>query len=323
MSPQKPRVFITCTNIAAEALQLLQEKCDIVSCTDDYPSKQQVYETVKGVDAIFWYWLPSTNVDKDLLDAAGPNLKVVASMSSGYEHMDVNEMKKRGIQVGYGPDISSPAVADMAITLLLSVVHRLREGQFKVKTGAWRWYELSYQGHEIFDSTVGIVGFGSIGQAVAKRLVGFELKRLLYCGRSKKQEAEKYSAEFVSFDELLKQSDYIIITCRLNNETRGMFNEAAFSKMRTNSVLINVARGEIVDHEALTHALLEKKIWGAGLDVTEPEPLPVDSPLLGITNCVITPHIASSTVRTKRDLAILTVQNILAALEGKPLPSPL
>nr|CAD7399914.1 unnamed protein product [Timema poppensis] len=194
-------------------------------------------------------------------------------------------------------------------------------------------------GQQLKDSVVGIVGLGGIGQAISKRLRAFEISKLLYTGHKPKPEATTYSAEFVSLDTLLRESDYVLIACPLNSETRSMFNEGAFSKMKPNSILVNISRGEffmydlnsfrdeneeeVVDQSALVKALETGQIFAAGLDVMYPEPLPPDHKLLSLNNCVIVPHLGSATLKTRTDMAMLTARNIIAGLEGTPLPAPL
>ncbi|XP_021922275.1 glyoxylate reductase/hydroxypyruvate reductase-like isoform X2 [Zootermopsis nevadensis] len=244
-------------------------------------------------------------------------------MSAGYDHIDVEELKARGIKFGNTPYVLSAAVAEVAVLLCLATARRLHEGRLKIETNNWESYRPQWlMGQDIQGSTVGIVGFGGIGQAIAKRLIPFEVKQIIYSGHSPKPQAKEFGAVFVSFDELLRHSDFVIIVCPLNEETKGMFNEEAFNKMKPNAILVNVARGGIVDQPALYEALKQGKIFGAGLDVMIPEPLPTDSPLLSLPNCVLLPHVGSATVKTRTAMAVLAAENIIAALEGKPMPAP-
>ena len=176
-------------------------------------------------------------------------------------------------------------------------------------------------GQEIRDSTVGIVGFGGIGQTIAKRLSGFDVGQFLYCGHNKKLEADKFNAKFVPFLELVERSDFIFIICPLTEETRKMFNAEVFGRMKPTSVLINIARGDIVDQEALYFALKTHKIFAAGLDVMTPEPLPPDHPLMTLPNCLIIPHLGSATIRTREDMAKVAAINVLAGLADEPMLS--
>lgn len=246
-------------------------------------------------------------------------------MSVGYDHLDVNEIKKRGIKIAYTPDVLTDATAELAIALLLATSRRLVEASEEARTGGWSaWSPFWMCGPGLQNSTVGIVGFGRIGQEIAKRLKPFKPKRIIYFNRSDKPaEAREIGAERVTFDELLAQSDFISVSCALTPETKEVFNEAAFKKMKPTAVFVNTSRGGVVDQEALIKALQEKTIWGAGLDVMTPEPLPLDNPLFKLKNCVIIPHIGSACIETRTEMAILCANNIVAALQGKPLLSEL
>lgn len=177
-------------------------------------------------------------------------------------------------------------------------------------------------GQDLTNSTIGIVGLGRIGSTIAKRLIGFDVGNFLYSGHSVKPAADKIGAKFVSFISLIEASDFIFITCPLTNETRKMFNAEIFGRMKSTGVLVNIARGDIVDREALYDSLKNNKIFAAGLDVMTPEPLPADHPLMALPNCVIIPHLGSATVRTRNDMAIIAAINILAGLSDKPMHSP-
>lgn len=193
-----------------------------------------------------------------------------------------------------------------------------------MKSGEWgTWTPLWMCGQTLVGSTVGIVGLGRIGMAVAKRLQPFGVQRFIYSGHSRKSYDAEIEAKFVSFDSLLEESDFLIATCALTDETRGIFNENAFKKMKNSCIFINTSRGGIVDQEALYDALKIGDIAAAGLDVTSPEPLPTNHALLSLPNCVVLPHIGSATVDTRTTMAKLCAQNILAALNGKPMPAKL
>ncbi|XP_066994639.1 glyoxylate reductase/hydroxypyruvate reductase isoform X1 [Anabrus simplex] len=259
-----------------------------------------------------------------MLDTAGPNLKVVSTMTAGYDHIDVATAKSRGIKIGNASKVSNASVAEIAVALALMAGHRLQEGRQVIERGAWEPVSPIWMlGHDLYGSTVGIVGLGNIGCEIAKRLKAFEISRLLYSGHSVKPAAAKIGAQFVSFDDILKESDFVIIACPLNDGTRNMFNDTAFSKMKKNAIIVNIGRGGLIDQPALIRALESGKIYAAGLDVMVPEPLPTDHPLLKLKNCVLTPHIGSATVRSRLAMADLAARNILAALDGKEMPSPL
>jgi len=318
----KQRVLVTNPDVHQDAVDLLRTRYEVEICPEmPYPTRNQIMQRICGVDGVLW--CSNEKVDSEMLNKAGPNLKVLATMSAGYDHIDVGELKARGIKFGNTPNILNAAVADIAVLLCLATARRLHDGRLRIETNTWEPHRPQWlMGQDIQGSTIGIVGFGGIGQAIAKRLIPFEVKQIIYSGHSPKPEAKEFGAEFVSFDELLRQSDFVIIVCPLNEETKGMFNEDAFNKMKPNAILVNVARGGIVDHVALFKALKEGKIFGAGLDVMTPEPLPADSPLLSLPNCVLLPHIGSATVKTRTAMAVLAAKNIIAGLEGETMPAP-
>nr|CAD7443914.1 unnamed protein product [Timema bartmani] len=311
----KKKVLVSHCEIPQPALDLLKEKYECIICPElPAPTRQQVLDRLPGVDAIFWWGKGS--LDKEFLDKAGSSLKVLALMSAGYNHVDVAEVKARGIKLGNTPNVLDAAVADQAVLLALAAGRRMQEGHQRILDNQWDIARPQWLlGQQLKDSVVGIVGLGGIGQAISKRLRAFEISKLLYTGHKPKPEATTYSAEFVSLDMLLRESDYVLIACPLNSETRSMFNEGAFSKMKPNSVLVNISRG--------VKALETGQIFAAGLDVMYPEPLPPDHKLLSLKNCVIVPHLGSATLKTRTDMAMLTARNIIAGLEGTPLPAPL
>lgn len=260
-------------------------------------------------------------IDSTVLDKAGNSLKIIATMSAGYDHLDILEIKKRGIKISYTPDVLTDATAELTVGLLLATSRRLLEASEEARTGGWKaWSPFWMCGPGLKNSTIGIVGFGRIGQEIAKRLKPFNPKSILYYNRSeKKKEAQEIGATRVTFDQLLEQSDFISVSCALTPETKEIFNEEAFKKMKSTAVFINTSRGGVVDQNALIEALKEKIIWGAGLDVMTPEPLPLDSQLFKLKNCVILPHIGSASLETRNEMAILSANNIIAALKGEPL----
>ncbi|XP_011880804.1 PREDICTED: glyoxylate reductase/hydroxypyruvate reductase-like isoform X2 [Vollenhovia emeryi] len=251
------------------------------------------------------------------------NLKVVSTMSAGYDHLDVPEIKRRGIKVGHTPNVLSAAVSEIAVFLMLAAARRTHETRTKLEKGETSFGPQWMLGHEIRGSTVGIFGLGNIGQATVKRLMGFEVGRFIYTGHSRKKAGDELGATFVSQDELLAQSDFLVITAPLTNETRGLFDDSAFGKMKKTAVFVNVARGQIVNTDSLVRALRDKKIFAAGLDVTDPEPLPPGHELLKLPNVAIVPHVGSATIKTRNDMSTIAAQNILNGLEGKPLVHPL
>lgn len=271
-----------------------------------------------GADAL--YCMLTDTIDAELIAAAGPRLKCISTMSVGYNHVDVAAAHAAGIKVGFTPEVLTDTVADLAIGVTLAACRRFKEANAAVTNGEWgTWKPLWMCGRDLYGSTVGIVGFGRIGFAVATRLTGFGCK-VLYYDKYENSKAAEVNATSVSMDELLKDSDFVIPFCASTPETHRMFNRDLFGKMKKTAVFVNVARGEIVNQEDLVAALKEGDIFGAGLDVTDPEPLPLDNELGKLPNCFITPHVASATADTRGAMASLAARNLIAAFEGKPMP---
>lgn len=319
--PILPRVLVTSNEMPTPGIDLLRTKCDVTILPNVISTEEQVLKALPGHDALLM--ANHVNVNSEFLDLAGSNLKVISTMSAGYDHLDVPEIKRRGIKVGHTPKVLSAAVAEIAVLLLLSATRRSHESRTKLEQGKIGLGPQWMLGRDIRNSTVGIFGLGNIGQEIVKRLKGFEVGRFIYTGHSRKKAGDELGAKFVSLDELLEQSDFLIIAAPLNNETRGLFNDSAFDKMKTTAVLVNIARGQIVNTESLVKALRNKKIFAAGLDVTDPEPLPPDHELLKLPNVEIMPHLGSATIKTRNDMSIIAAQNVLNGLEGKPLVYPL
>lgn len=279
-------------------------------------------EGVVGVEGILCH--PPDKVDKEVLDIAGKSLKSVSTMSVGLEHIDLKECKARGISVGYTPGVLTDATAETTVSLLLATSRRLKEAFSAVVDGGWGTWEngLYLCGKTLLESTVGIVGLGRIGLAVAKRLQPFGVQKFLYSGNTKKEWASEVNAEFVSFDRLLEESDFVVACCSMNKDNMGLFNKSAFSKMKNSAIFINTSRGALVNQEDLYDALKSGTILAAGLDVTSPEPLPREHPLHTLNNCVIIPHIGSATVYARNAMAELAAKNLIAGLKGEKLLSP-
>jgi len=287
--------------------------------SDEVIPRDVLLEQVRGVDGIYCYL--TERVDDELLDAAGPGLRVVSTMSVGYDHIDIDACAARGIAVGNTPGVLTDTTADLTVALLLAAARRLPEAIDAVRQGQWPdWRPEWMTGLDVSGGTVGIMGLGRIGAAVARRFSGFDC-RLLYTGpRPKPDVAEPLGANYVSMDELLAESDFVSIHAPLNAATHHLFDAEAFAKMKPTSVLINTSRGDVVDQEALYSALAEGQIAAAGLDVTTPEPLPSDHPLLTLSNCVVLPHIGSASIATRNKMALMAAENVLAGVNGDPLP---
>jgi len=311
--------------IPAAAMERIVAHCDAHGWdlrqwdSDESMPRGELLEQVRGVEGL--YCLITDRIDEALLAAAGPQLRVVSTMSVGYDHIDVAACAARGVAVGNTPGVLTDTTADLAIALLLATARRLPEAIDAVKQGAWpAWRPEWMTGADLFGSTVGVVGLGRIGAAVAKRLTGFDC-RLLYTGPHPKPElSAPLCVSYVSMDELLVESDFVSIHCPLNRATEHLFDAGAFRKMKPTAALINTSRGGVVDQEALYAALASGEIWAAGLDVTTPEPLPPDHPLLTLPNCVVTPHIGSASIATRRKMALIAADNLLAGVAGEPLP---
>lgn len=288
--------------------------------SDDAIARPALLEQVAGIDGL--YCLLTERIDAGLLDAAGPRLKVVSTMSVGYDHVDVAACVARGVLVGNTPGVLTETTADLAVALLLTTARRLPEAIDAVKHGAWGpWTPEWMTGIDVFGSTVGIVGLGRIGAAVARRLAGFNC-RILYSGpRPRPELAGAVGAQYVDFPTLLAESDFISLHCPFNDETHHLFNADAFRRMKRTAVLINTTRGGVVDQDALYAALRDRQIAAAGLDVTTPEPLPPAHPLLTLPNCVVLPHIGSASIATRTQMALMAAENLIAGVQGQPLPN--
>lgn len=260
-------------------------------------------------------------IDQELLDAA-PRLRVVSQMAVGLDNVDVEACRRRGVVVGHTPDVLTETTADTAFALLAAAVRRIPEGLDLVRSGGWgEWDPELLLGGDLWGTTLGIVGAGRIGSAVARRAAGFGM-HLLYTGRRRKPHLEaELGIAYRDLPGLLEESDHVVLSLPLDDDTYHLIDAQALSHMKEGSTLVNVARGGLVDHDALVDALRRGRPARAALDVTEPEPIPPDHPLVGMPNCLIVPHIGSASVRTRRAMAELAVANLVAGLEGRPLPA--
>ncbi len=259
--------------------------------------------------------LLTDRVDAALIDGS-PDLRAIANYAVGYDNIDLDAAAARGIPVGNTPDVLTDATADLTWALLLAAARKLPEAVAAVREGDWlTWEPAMYLGAAAFGATLGIVGFGRIGRAVARRASGFDMEVLWSDGSG-----SLGSGGGVDLDTLLERSDFVSLHCPLTPETHHLIDDAALSRMRSSAILINTARGPIVDHDALRRALKAGEIAGAALDVTDPEPLPPDDPLLTAPNLIVVPHIGSGTRVARERMADLAVDNLLAALDGRPMP---
>lgn len=256
-------------------------------------------------------------IDATLLGRA-PRLEVISQMAVGVDNIDVEECHRLGIPVGHTPDVLTETVADTAFALLASIVRRLPEGEKIVRRGEWGpWSPTFLNGRDLHGTTLGIIGMGRIGKAVSRRCAGFNME-VVYTSRSAKPDLD---ARRLDLSELLGRADHVVICVSLNIETHHLIGVKELEMMKETAYLVNVSRGPVVDTNALVEALKAGAIAGAALDVTDPEPLPAEHPLLGLDSCLVVPHIASSSVRTREAMARLAVDNLVAGLEGREMPA--
>ena len=283
------------------------------------PTRDELLEKVAGIDGL--YCLLTEKVDEELLEAAGPQLRVVSIMAVGYDSIDVAACTRRGIAVGNTPGVLTEATADLTLALLLGTARQLIPAAEDVKAGRWlTWKPMAYTGPDVYGSTVGLIGMGRIGLAVARRLVGFNV-RLLYHNRTPAPEAEAVGATYVPLDTLLAESDFVSLHFPLTPETQHFINAKRLRQMKPTATLINTARGGVVDQDALIEALRDGVIAYAGLDVTAPEPIGADHPLLALPNALVLPHIGSASISARERMATMAAENLLAGLRGERLPN--
>jgi phosphoglycerate dehydrogenase-like enzyme len=265
--------------------------------------------------------LLTDRIDSAFLEKT-PRLRVVSNMAVGVDNIDVKACTNRGIPVGNTPGAMTDATADLTMSLLLAAARRLPESSRDAREGRWQtWSPTGWLGADLRGATLGIIGLGKIGRAVAERARGFGL-RLIYWEPTPGPENEAaVGAKYVAFDELMSSSDFVTLHCPLNESTRGLIGESALRKMKPSAILVNAARGPVVDASALVRALSENWIRFAALDVTDPEPLPPDHILYALPNCFILPHIGSATHGTRKRMAEMACENLLAGLEGRKLPN--
>ena len=315
----KPKVFVT-RMIPEKGLESIRELCEVDLWQDDVPpSHSEVLKRVKGVDGLLC--LLTDRVDSEVMDSAGKQLKVISNFAVGFDNIDIPAATARSIPVGNTPDVLTDATADFAFALLMAVARRIPEAERYVHDEKWKtWGPKLLLGVDIKGATLGLIGFGRIGQAVARRASGFDMRILYYDPNASKTNSE-LNATRVDFETLLRESDFISIHTPLTPDTHHLINAEALSKMKQNAVLINTARGPVVDPDALYEALQAKRIFGASLDVTEPEPIPLNSQLLQLDNVIIVPHIASASKTSRDQMSWMAAQNLIAGLRGEQLPN--
>ena len=314
------RIFVT-RRVPGPALETLKAAGHTIDLWEDElpPPSDQLREHLADTDAVLA--LLTDRFDAATLDAA-PRLRIVANMAVGYDNIDPADAAARGIWVTNTPGVLAETTADFAFALLLAAARNVVASERDTRAGGWKtWSPTAFLGPDVHGATLGIVGFGEIGQAVARRAAGFNM-RVLYTSRTRRPELEaELGAEWRELPELLAESDFVSLHTPLTPETRHLIGRPEFERMRQSAILVNTARGPVVDQDALVEALRTGRIAGAALDVTDPEPLPLDHPLFGLPNVIITPHIASASFATRSRMASMAATNILAALEGQRPPN--
>ncbi|MFQ5944813.1 MAG: 2-hydroxyacid dehydrogenase [Anaerolineae bacterium] len=313
------KVFVS-RRIPARGLDKVLAAADAEVWEDELPPPYEILvEKAQSADGLLC--LLTDRIDAPLMDAA-PGLKVISNFAVGYDNIDVPAATERGIPIGNTPGVLTETTADFAWALLMAAARRVAEGDRYTRKGQWKtWGPTLLLGQDVHDATLGIIGFGRIGQAVARRAQGFGM-RILYYDIQRNEEAEStLGAEYVDLDTLLQKSDFVSVHTWLSDETYHLISDREFGIMKETAILINDARGPIVDPDALHRALSKGKIAYAALDVTDPEPLPVDHPLVTLDNILITPHIASASTETRGLMASMAADNLLAGLAGEQLPN--
>ena len=315
----KPKVYVT-RNIP-KAIEMLKEHCEVTFHKNEKaPSKKEVIKNIKDKDGILC--VLSDSIDGQVINS-GERLKVISSYSVGYDHIDVDAATKRGIYVTYTPEVLTETTADLAFALMMAVARRVVEGDELVRRGKWKdaWYYDFMLGNDLHGKTLGIIGMGRIGSALARRASGFKMK-ILYHNRNRLplDREKELDVEYRGLNDLLRESDFVSIHVSLSNDTYHMINEKKLRLMKPNAYLINTSRGSVIDEKALAKALKQKWIAGAALDVFEKEPIAKDNQLLKLDNVVLVPHIGSASRETRDKMAEVAAINLLNVLKGeKPL----
>ena len=296
------------------------EGFDVTVLSERPPERGELLEAVWGASGILATL--TEQVDAELMNAAGEGLKVVANLAVGYDNVDLEAARERGVVVTNTPDVLDETTADTAFMLLLAAARRLGEGERIVRSGKWEaWGPKMLTGPDVWGKTLGVVGFGRIAQAMARRASGFGME-VLYTARSRKEDAEnELGARYVELDELLRTSDFVSLHTPLTEETTHLIGAGELEKMKPGAVLVNTSRGPVIDEGALADALADGRIFAAGLDVYEEEPT-VHPKLLELENVVLAPHIGSASIETRDKMAVLAAENISAVLRGEEPKTP-
>jgi glyoxylate reductase len=316
----KPKAFVT-RQIPAAGQDRIIDACDTDIWEGDMPpSRDILLQRVQGVEGILS--LLTDRIDGALMEAAGPQLKVISNLAVGYDNIDVAAAHERGIKVGNTPGVLTDATADLAWALLMASARRLAEGTEYIRAGEWKtWEPMTLLGADITGATLGILGYGRIGQAMARRAHGFDMRILAYSPSLKEGDSPQPGVTAASIETVLRESDFVSVHTPLNNDTRHLINAETLRLMKATAILINTSRGPVVDQAALYDALTSGTIAAAALDVTDPEPLPADHPLMSLANALIVPHVGSATIATRDKMATMAADNLIAGVNGQPLPN--
>ncbi len=316
----KPAVFIT-RKIPSAALQRIMAFAKVeVWQGENPPSIETLLEKAPEIEGIFT--LLTDPINSKVVDRFSSSFKVISQMAVGFDNIDVGAATKRGIPVGHTPGVLTETTADFTWALLMAIARRIVEGDNEVHQGIWRpWGPEVLLGVDLYGATLGIIGFGRIGQAVARRAQGFNMKVFYHDPNRNSELEQSLGVNYASLDQLITQSDFVTVHTFLSKETYHLINRAILEKMKPTAILINTSRGPIVSPDDLAWALKEGRIAGAALDVFEPEPIPEGHPLLQMRNVIITPHIASASIQTRTLMAQMAADNLVAALKGERLPN--
>jgi glyoxylate reductase len=315
----KWKVFVT-RIIPDEGLKLILENCNAeVWQKETPPPKGIIIEKIKDCEGILT--LLTDKIDAEIMDKA-PKLRIISNYAVGYDNIDVKSATQRGIMVTNTPGVLTETTADLAFALILTTARRIVEADKFTRSGKWKsWGPMLFLGRDVYGATLGIIGLGRIGQAVARRAKGFNMK-VIYYSRKRKEDVEReLGVEYRELRSLLREADIVSIHTPLTEETYHLIGEKELSLMKPTAILINTARGAVVDQKALYKALKEWRIFGAGLDVYEKEPIDADDPLMELDNVVLLPHIGSASVETRGRMARMAAENLLAGLRGEKPPN--
>ncbi|QCJ44484.1 D-glycerate dehydrogenase [Bacillus sp. S3] len=315
----KSKVYIT-RKLPAEIVDKLSSHFYVrMWQEEDVPVPRDVLlKEIEDVDGLFC--LLTETIDEEVLTKA-PSLKVISTLAVGYNHIDIQAAARKGIVVTNTPGVLTETTADLTFTLLMAAARRVVESSDYLRNGDWKtWSPMQLTGQDIYGATIGIIGLGRIGEALVKRAKGFDMNVLYYNRTRKPEKEQELGIHYATLAELLQQSDYVCLLLPYSTEVHHLIGEKELALMKRNAILVNTARGGIVDEVALYHALKDGQIWAAGLDVFEQEPVPVDHPLLTLPNVVTLPHIGSASIQTRTNMANLAADNLVSVLNGnKPL----